>query len=386
VAVAVSALATAVAVSVALGAGVGKLTFVNAKFDGQGGVDGLAQAYDVFASPDGNNVYVKGDGDSAVATFNRNAKGKLSFVNAKFDGQGGVDGIQGGGDVAVSPDGKNVYATGNGDSAIATFKRQSNGKLKFVNAKFDGADGVDGLAGAYLIAISPDGKNVYVGGYDEGAIAVFKRKQDGKLKFLNAIFDGQGGVDGLANIFGITVSPDGKNVYATGEDDNAVATFKRNKQNGKLTFVEELIDGQNGVDGIGSADGVAVSRDGDNVYVVSDGDSAIATFKRKQNGKLDFVNAKFDDQGGVNGLSQAYDLAVSRDGRNVYVAGCSDNAIATFKRKDNGKLSFVNAKVDGQGGVDGMACGWRVTMPRDDKNVYVAAYDDSAVATFKRKH
>ena len=38
--------------------------------------------------------------------------GELSFVGAKVQGQGGVDGITGPDDVAVSRDGRSVYAVG----------------------------------------------------------------------------------------------------------------------------------------------------------------------------------------------------------------------------------------------------------------------------------
>ena len=42
---------------------------------------------------------------------------------------------------------------------------------------------------------------------------------------------------------GVTVSPDGKYVYAIGASDDAVAVFSRDSATGKLTFVEVQKDG-----------------------------------------------------------------------------------------------------------------------------------------------
>jgi len=69
---------------------------------------------DVTASPDGKNVYAIGSSDNAIAVFNRDlTTGTLTFDEVHKDGINGVDGLDGagGGGVTVSPDGKNVYAT-----------------------------------------------------------------------------------------------------------------------------------------------------------------------------------------------------------------------------------------------------------------------------------
>ena len=47
----------------------------------------------------------------------------LNFVEAQFDGVGGVDGLDYAHGVAVSPDGAHVYITGGYDTAIAIFAR-----------------------------------------------------------------------------------------------------------------------------------------------------------------------------------------------------------------------------------------------------------------------
>ena len=98
----------------------------------------------------------------------------LTFVEAEFDGVGGVDGLDGAISAAVSPDGKHVYATGSLDDAVAVFSRDAaTGALTFVEAQFDGVGGVDGLNFVTSVAVSPDGKHVYTAGQFDDAVAVF---------------------------------------------------------------------------------------------------------------------------------------------------------------------------------------------------------------------
>src|SRR5262245_26914940 len=102
------------------------LGFLETKTDGVGGVDGLLQAQDAIVSPDGLNLYAVSEGDDAIVTFARDpAIGTLAFQAMLRDGVGGVDGLASAADVAVSPDGANVYVSGSGDDAIAVFARDA---------------------------------------------------------------------------------------------------------------------------------------------------------------------------------------------------------------------------------------------------------------------
>ena len=68
----------------------------------------------------------------------------LTFVEVQKDESGGVDGLDGAADVAVSPDGAYVYAAGFIDDALAVFSRDAGtGKLTFVEVQEDGTGGVD---------------------------------------------------------------------------------------------------------------------------------------------------------------------------------------------------------------------------------------------------
>jgi 6-phosphogluconolactonase (cycloisomerase 2 family) len=167
----------------------------------------------------------------------------------------------------------------------------------------------------------------------EHALAVFRREEvRGALDFVETQRDNVGGVDGLAGAETITVSPDGRHVYVAGFDENALAVFSRDEVSGSLRFVAVLRDGRNGVDGLANAVAVAVSLDGQGVYVAGVADNALAVFQRDQEtGRLTFVEVERDGSGGVDGLAKIVALTISPDNRHIYAAGWADNAAAVFE-------------------------------------------------------
>lgn len=143
-------------------------------------------------------------------------------------------------DVVVSPDGKNVYVASLEDEAITEFARNADGSLTEIGCIADSADtgstcsnqAATGLVDPEAIAISRDGKSVYVVGRDDednGTIAEFARDPTtGALAQLtgandciaeNADYDdrdesncGTPDGNGLDFPVAVLVSSDGKNV------------------------------------------------------------------------------------------------------------------------------------------------------------------------------
>jgi 6-phosphogluconolactonase (cycloisomerase 2 family) len=193
---------------------------------------------------------------------------------------GTVVGLSGIFSVTVSPDGKNLYTASEDDDAVAVFDRDSaTGKLTFVEVQKNGVGTVEGLDGARLVTVSPDGKNLYAASIVDNAVAVFSRNStSGALTFVETHKDGVGIVDGLLNAVSVSVSPDGKHVFATGAGDDAVVVFSRNTTTGALTFVELHKDGIGTVDGLDSALSVTVSPDSKHVFAAGSNDDAVAVF------------------------------------------------------------------------------------------------------------
>ena len=175
--------------------------------------------------------------------------------------------------------------------------------VTFLEAHFDGVDGVEGLRGAKTLAVSPDGANVYVVGQLDDSLVTFNRDPaTGALTFVDALFDGMGGVDGLAGVSGthaVAVSADGANVYVAASHSDSVAVFDRDEFTGALSFSQVLRHGVDGVNALNGAWGVTLSRDQAHVYVAAFQSQAVAVFERDPaTGSLVFVDAAFNDQGG----------------------------------------------------------------------------------------
>ncbi len=226
----------------------GELTFVEVEVDGVDDdsdfgpvVAGLLGASDVAISPDGAHVYVTGGLADSVAVFQRDTDssqptvfGRLTYMEKYSNSVGSpaVTGLEGASSVEVSPDGEQVYVTGRGaDGGVARFTRNSNsgnagfGKLTFVETI--AATVGNGLVGVIDARLSVDGRVLYAASFDSDTLAVFGRAAGGQLQFIEVKEDGVGGVDGLFGARRLAVSDDDRQVYVTGNRDDAVAIFVR---------------------------------------------------------------------------------------------------------------------------------------------------------------
>ena len=118
----------------------------------------------------------------------------------------------------------------------------ASGVLRFVEVERDNTNGVDGLDFANFVVPSPDGRHVYVAGGADRAVAVFERDTTvGALSFVEARFNGTGGINGLGSPQGLAVSPDGRHLYVAGSGQRPVVVFARDATTGSLSFFEPPI-------------------------------------------------------------------------------------------------------------------------------------------------
>jgi 6-phosphogluconolactonase (cycloisomerase 2 family) len=351
--------------------------------DGVDGVDGLAGNSRVSLSADGKYIYLNGQADDSVSWYERNATtGALSFGGLLRDGVGGVDGLDATREVRLSHDGKHAYATGYEDAAVSWYERNaSTGALSFGGLLRDGVGGVDGLGGARDVRISADGLYAYLTGNVDDSISWFERNAStGALSYGGTLKDGENGVDGLDVAREIALSLDGKHVYVTAYGDHAVSWYERNASNGALVYGGVLKDGVGGVDGLGGALGVILSADGKHAYVTGSADDSISWFERNAStGVLSFAGVLKDGVNGVDGLDDAYGMTLSADGKHAYAAGREDDALSWFERNaSTGALSFAGVLKDGENGVDGLHKANDVVVSADGKYLYVSTGLSSA--------
>ena len=217
---------------------------------------------------------------------------------------------------------------------------------------------------------------------------------------------------GLSVAYSVTVSPDGKNAYATSFNTRpAVVVFDRDTMNGTLTQ-KTATDGCISQTGSGGfcADGkalsgaawVTVSPDGKTVYTASLGSDAVAVFDRAADGTLTQKAglAGCISETGSGGdctdgkaLGGTRSVTVSPDGTSVYTTSASGDVVAVFDRAADGTLVQKAGLAGcisetGSGGVctDGKALDGAdsVTVSADGTSLYLAASLSDAVAVFDR--
>lgn len=366
----------------------GTLNFMEIQQDGQNGVDFLAFPFNVSGSPDGNYIYALGANDNAINVFERNSvTGLLTFKEAQVEGNVGVENLNYPVHIAVSPDGEQIYTAANGSGAAVVFKKQATGSLSFTESQTNGTNGVAGLGKPYSLTVSPDGNNVYAAAYDDNSVVMFSRSEStGNLSYIGMLKDGENGVDGLFRAYSVTVSPDGKHAYATGNNDDALVVFNRDEVSGELTYVERIKDNIAGVDGLNGARFVTVSEDGNYVYVAAYYDDAISVFNRNAaTGELSFIQMVKDGVNGVDGLNGANSFAITADGNYAYATGYTDDALVLFSRDpNNGTLTFVEQYKNGIDNVNGLNGAHTAVVSSDGKSVYVCGYNDNSVTAFSR--
>lgn len=347
-------------------------------------VDGLGGAQGVATSPDGKSVYVATFSDDSIVIFDRDpATGVLTYAGCIDDEDTGADtctatspGLDQPRGLAVSPDGRSVYVTAQIDDSVAIFNRDpATGALTPAGCIDDlPGEGPDtcssstaGMNGAIGVEVSPDGNSVYVTTSGDDAVVRFNRDAGGALTPVDCIDDEDSGADacaatspGLNQAASFTISPDGKSVYVAAFGDDAVASFSRDTTSGALAPAGCIDDEDSGADtcattapGLDNPVGIASSSDGKSVYTAANTDDAVARFDRDTtNGTLTPAGCVDDNDSGADdcgatadGLDGLFEVVVSPGGGSVYTAANADNAVARFDRDPAGAL-IPNGCVD----------------------------------------
>jgi DNA-binding beta-propeller fold protein YncE len=271
----------------------------------------LAGARRMAFSPNGRRLYVA-TSEGRLVTLSRDpSTGALTQIgclssNAEGDVCPQHDALSGMVDIAVSSDGKNVYTVSKDEfgASLARYIRKSDGTLDPVSCYGPGLNctGATGLADPRAVAVSPDGKSVYVGsGFNGvGTVFVFNRSTtstpigalttpSGTAKCISQT--GSGGAcangHGLGNVDDVVVAPDSKTVYAASNNaTQSVAVLRRgstgllSQPTGSAGCVSDI-----GADGCATGKGLfvpkslAVSVDGNSLYVAAESDG-LSGFKR----------------------------------------------------------------------------------------------------------
>jgi hypothetical protein len=384
-----------------------------------GANSGMAGALDIAVSPDGQHVYLDSQSDTSIAWFTRNqTTGELTYTDGDCaSGETTLTGVcneiiptaTGGGDdsglhlplgLALSPNGEFLYATAQGDAAIAVFDRDpATGDLDFLDCVTGDSD--TGTAGTNAC---DDSSAPQTGGVNSGL--------------------------DLASDIAVTAN----SVYAVSPTDDSVVRLARNQMTGLLSTFSchstEIASGPVVGGGTGAcasvgtpaANGSATGLDspsaidvaGGSVYVASTLDAAITRFSRDMSGVLTYGDCLTGEQeisvcidndtvtpaGSESGLHALTDLVAAPGNESLYAISGGDAAVAHFDRDTGtGALDFqacLTAETESappctaiagatslaiDSGLDGPTA---AAITGDGESLYAAAPDDDAVGHFER--
>lgn len=320
----------------------GAMTYLQTVQNGVNGVQGLFGTKALEISHDNNFLYALCN--SALVVFSRNIlTGLVTYVTTYTDGVGGVDGLQGNYSITIPPDDKSVYTVSHNDSSLTTFSRNTTtGLLTYMNSVKINSEWIGGGTYSTTSMISTNNDLAVTCYWGSSVKTYFRDTLTGALSFHAAYTLGQGAtIDGLYRVTNSAVSPDNKNVYTTSRFDG-ISIFSRSDTLGKLVY-NGVIKENGTINGLSEAKAVLVTPDNKYVYVTSSTDDAIAVFGRDtSDGGLNFIQAVYDNQGGVNGLDGATSIAMSPDSAFIYVGSSIDGGVAAFAYNSiNGSLGFV---------------------------------------------
>lgn len=404
----------------------GALAYLGIRSNHSGGIEGLGGATGLVLDPVLDQIYVAGTLDGAIAHFQRQSD---SWCPASGTGPLGVSDSSGvpvniaaGGQVVfrltarvasgltgnlsnvAHVNWQSANCTGGQGTALTACSLDAedidtpSSQADLSITKDDGLAELDGLAGA--AALAADVHNLYVAAASDHAIGAFRRETGANggigLRQVGFVRSGGAGVSGIAAVSDLVVSADGRNLYAASPVDNAVTSFVREPGNGALSQIDLDQNGLLGVTGLSGARALALSPDGEHVYVAGGFSNAVAIFRRQtvagaaDAGTLSFVGMVQAGVGGVSGIESPRALEVSGDGEHLYVVGDSGSLVA-FKRNtiagsaNFGLLTQMNPTYqNGTGAIVGMDGLRSLALSADGTVLWVLGSEAGTLVRFLR--
>ena len=250
----------------------GKLAEVDHATKDNPGQQTVEYVIEVVFSPDGRFLYA--GTINGIVTFEI-ADDKLVPVDLK--GMGGK--TKDTRSVALSADGRYLYAVFNESDSVTVFKRHpEKGTLKLQDIQTDGEGLVDSIGGPSYAIGCPQSKFVYVSGArweGDDAVSVFRHGPDGRLQIIQVLRSGEDGVPRFSGGNETKISPDGAFYYMTATKSDTLLRFSRKPKTGRLTFVDAIDVGAKEVPG---ASGLCFSADGKMLYVADENSSSIVHY------------------------------------------------------------------------------------------------------------
>lgn len=275
--------------------------------------------------------------------------------------------------VAVSPDGRDVYATSRNNDTVIHFQRRADGTLEFVTAVAALPNSIPTNYEIGHLAVSPNGRFVYVG-FDRqnsvefaiGLARLDRNSSDGTLTAGDAAFATP---ENDLDVMSVVLAPNGEFAYLLARRAGIVAVFviALDPELGTMSGVQTLVRQPSGSRPIGlNAIQMVASPNGNNLYVAAPLQGGIEIYDVDQtSGEVSFVELVTSVE-----LDIPQSVAVSPDGAQVYVADSLGGAIHVFSRDAAGNLTPPMTNE----GIVALTAVTRIMASADGNRVYTLSF------------
>lgn len=297
-------------------------------------------------TPDAQHLYVATFGTSDVRGFNITGTGGLSAVSGSPFAAGNTPL-----GTAPAPDGSRVFAWNHG-SSIGSWTIGSGGSLSQASGSPFSVPA--GQTNPFAGSVAPDGQHLYVPnenatpvmGVETNRVTAYSVASNGALSSIQSIQTGNASAAG-SNPFGSGITPDGKFLYVSNPEDGTYGTLSGFSvgSTGLLTalpgFPLSLNPGSHPLN-------IAISPDGQHLYVATRITSTVNAYNINSNGSLSAISGQPFATGGTNGKA----LAFTPDGKRLYVSNNVSNNVSGFNVASDGSLSLISGSPWPTGGTN----------------------------------
>lgn len=343
----------------------GELVYKQSIQNGDSIIIGYASSSNIVVSADMNYLYFssRNASNAALTVFSTDSLSGLLTYKSKITNINYINSI------AASDSFVYVSARGYNDTALYVYKRSNKTDNLTLVQQLSPPDGI------FLptkLALSQDNHFLYV--YDSIKISVFGISDlSGKITLIDKLIINNY-FSGLWSAQKIIITKDDKYLYLAGE--SSLSVYSRDTMTGKLTFIQLIKQYIDDFPGFNTLSSFTITECGNWLFALSKYDNSFMLFRRNvDNGKLTYLKTIANEDGKIKGLSSAVDIQVSKNDEHIYtLANYGNNTFALFNRLSNGRLEFnKNINYDELG--LGLGSTRTFILNPNDKYIYISSND-----------
>jgi len=348
-------------------------------------IDGLYNPRSCSADEQNKMVYVSTAGNGISILQRNDTTGKLIYknvVNNTNQHSGMLTYIN---KTLVSKDGNYLYALcqSNESPGVAIFEvDHSSDDLILIDSIMADNSGSNGIDTPTDFAFSPNGEHLYTisSFYFKGITQFSYNPQNGSLEM-----DNHYEFDNIGNHFdNICIGNNGKYVFIWNTNYNYISMLGRNKSSGELTYLSTISLNSVGEVYLYGLNYIAVSKDNKNLYASYEDSDVLVNYSIDTiNNKLEVLQVFDYVTTEIEGLQRIQKIGVRNDGTFVYTSSYNNNSLGLFYRdQSDGKLTFLKDYTEFENDFDGLDRINGMSIPNDDRNLYLISSIEEAVASY----